>query len=205
VRLGPAEVRFTTRHEGDQRAAPPADWTALKQVHGSRVVVVEHPGQHTGEEADAAVTKARGAKLAVFTADCAPVAFASVEGVIGVAHAGWKGLAAGVLERTAEAMRELGATHIEAALGPCIHPECYEFGSADLGVVAAVLGHTVRGRTEGGRPALNLPAGVRAALTRAGVALNHVDERCTSCAADELYSHRARKESERQAVVVWIP
>ncbi|HEV7888495.1 MAG TPA: polyphenol oxidase family protein [Acidimicrobiales bacterium] len=201
--LGPAEVRFTSRADGDQRTGP-EPWTRLRQVHGTRVVVVEEPGGGTGEEADAAVTQVRGAHLAVFTADCAPVALASPEGVIGAAHAGWRGLAGGVLEHTVEAMRSLGASRIEAALGPCIHPECYEFGTAELDAVAASLGHTVRGRTADGRPALNLPAGVRAALTRVGVSLVHVDEACTACSPD-CFSHRARGDEERQAMVVWLP
>jgi len=223
VRLGPAEVRFTGREEGDlghagvwveqpapevegrRRAVVDRPWTWLRQVHGNTVVTVTEPGGGAGVEADAAVSNAPGVALAIFTADCAPVAFASAEGVIGAAHAGWKGLAAGVLEKTAQAMRDLGATHIEAALGPCIHPECYEFGPADLTTVAAALGHAVRGRTDAGRPALNIPAAVRTALTHAGVALDFVDERCTSCAADELFSYRARGEMERQALVLWIP
>jgi copper oxidase (laccase) domain-containing protein len=168
VRLGPAEVVFTDRSDGDQRVGP-QPWTRLRQVHGSRVVVVTEPGGMTGEEADAAVTTVRGAHLAILTADCAP-----------------------------------SASHIEAALGPCIHPECYEFGASDLSTIAAMLGHSVRGRTAAGKPALNLPAGVRGALTQAGVVLVSVDERCTSCTA-ELYSHRARGEEERQAMVVWMP
>jgi YfiH family protein len=203
VRLGPAEVVCTDRSDGDQRVGP-QPWTRLRQVHGSRVVVVTEPGGMMGEEADAAVTTVVGAHLAILTADCAPIALASPEGVIGAVHAGWRGLAAGIVQRTAEAMRALGATHIEAALGPCIHPECYEFGAADLAGLTASLGHAVRGRTSTGRPALNLPAAVRSALTHAGVVLVSVDERCTACTA-ELYSHRARGEEERQAMVVWLP
>lgn len=222
MRLGPAEVRFTGTAEGDlghagqwvetptpevearRRAVLDRPWSWLRQVHGGDVVVVDEPGGAAGTEADAAVSNTPGVALVVFTADCAPIAFASENGVIGAAHAGWKGLAGGVIERTAAAMRELGADHIEAALGPCIHPECYEFGAADLDTIASSLGHTVRGRTEEGRPALNLPAGVRAALTRVGVPLVHVDSQCTACST-EHFSFRARKEMERQALVVWIP
>ena len=222
MRLGPAEVRFTGRAEGDlghggvwvesptpdveqrRRAVLDRPWTWLRQVHGADVVVVDKPGGGAGTEADAAVTTNTGAALAIFTADCAPVALASENGVIGAVHAGWKGLAGGVLERTVEAMRALGANHINAALGPCIHPECYEFGTAELEAVAVVLGHTVRARTDDGRPALNVPAGVRAALTRVGVPLADVDATCTACSPDH-FSYRARKEMERQAMVVWIP
>jgi YfiH family protein len=222
VRLGPAEVRFTGTLEGDlghagawverptvevearRRAVLDRPWTWLRQVHGDRVVIVEEPGGGSGEEADAAVSRTPGVALAIFTADCAPVAFASAEGVIGAAHAGWRGLVAGVLEQTVDAMRALGASHIEAALGPCIHPECYEFGAEDLGRVTARLGHGVRGRTAQGRPALNVPAAVRAAVTRVGVTLVSVDEACTACSS-EHFSYRARKELARQAMVVWVP
>jgi YfiH family protein len=203
--LGPAEVRFTGREEGDQRtAAVDRPWTRLHQVHGDRVVVVTEPGGSVGEEADAAVTAVPGARLAVLTADCAPVAFASDDGVVGVAHAGWRGLVAGVLERTVEAMRALGADgRIQAALGPCIHAECYEFGADDLDVVAARYGDVVRAITTEGTPALDLPAAVRAALDGAGVELVSGDLACTACSPDH-YSFRARREDERQATVVWL-
>src|SRR5438876_12396346 len=74
-------------------------WTWLRQVHGDRVVTVSSPGAGAGSRADAAVTDQAGCALAVLTADCAPVALASPQGVLGVAHAGWRGLEAGVLEQ----------------------------------------------------------------------------------------------------------
>ncbi|MBO0731516.1 MAG: polyphenol oxidase family protein, partial [Acidimicrobiaceae bacterium] len=115
-------------------------WTVLRQVHGARVVTVASPGEGSGEPADGAVTTCPGAALAVLTADCAPVALASPEGVVGVAHAGWRGLLAGVIEATVEAMRALGARRVDAVLGPCIRPACYAFGAEDLEIVAARLG-----------------------------------------------------------------
>lgn len=218
--LSSAHVAFTGRAEGDmghggdavlrvrsdvaarRRAVVDLPWTWLHQVHGAAVVRVDAPGQHAGTKADAAVTAHAGCALAVLTADCAPVALASAEGVIGVAHAGWRGAAAGVLEATVDAMRELGATAIDAVVGPCIHSECYEFGAADLDRLAATLGDTVRATTTGGRPALDLPAAVRAALERAGVtAIDNIDV-CTACSEDH-FSWRARQEMQRQAVVVW--
>jgi copper oxidase (laccase) domain-containing protein len=140
----------------------------------------------------------------VLTADCAPLALASDEGIVAAVHAGWRGLVAGVIDRTAERMRALGATDVVAALGPCIHAECYEFSARDLDEVAAELGDGVRGVTAGGRPALDVPAAVRAGLERAGVRLVHDADVCTAC-SDGHYSHRARGELERQAVVVWRP
>lgn len=199
MRLGAAEVRWTGRADGDMREAPGLTWTRLHQVHGARVVVVDAPGACNGEDADAAVTAVRGAKLVILTADCAPVALSSPEGVVGAVHAGWRGLAAGVVGAAVEEMRRLGAGEIVAAIGPCIHAECYEFAD-----VAAHFPAEVHGRTAEGRPALDVPAAVRRALREAGVELVHDEDVCTAC-SPEHFSHRARGDVERQAMVVWIP
>jgi len=218
-----ASVAFTGRAEGDmghggapvaavhedvaarRRAVVDLPWTWLRQVHGADVVPVLSPGDGAGSTADAAVTDVPGAALAVLTADCAPVALVSGEGGIGVAHAGWRGVTAGVLERTVATMRSLGAMRVGAVLGPCIHAECYEFGEDDLATVAARLGHGVRATSARGRPSLDLPAAVRESLARAGVAvdvdLTEVDI-CTACSPDH-YSWRARRDTARQAAVVW--
>lgn len=187
--------------DGRRAAVAPVPWTWLHQVHGPRVVVVTHPGEHAGEEADAAVTATPGCTLAVQVADCAPVVLVS-DSVLGVAHAGWRGIAAGVLPATVKAMRSLDAGPIRATIGPCIHAGCYEFGASDLDDVAAVLGDGVRGVTSDGRPALDVPAAVRASLADAGVV--DVDDTgvCTACSA-EHWSFRARGDAARQAVVAW--
>jgi polyphenol oxidase len=222
--LGPASVLFTGRAEGDlghagawvevhevdeavaarRRALVDRPWSWLRQVHGDHVVIVDEPGGGAGEAGDALVTARHDAVLAVLTADCAPLALASDEGVIAAVHAGWRGLMAGVVDRAVEAMGKLGAGSIVAALGPCIHAPCYEFSPGDLDVVAAELGDTVRGRTAGGRPALDVPAAVRAALTRNGVELVHDENICTACSPDH-WSHRARGDVARQGVVTWLP
>ena len=174
-------------------------------MHGDQVVVVDVPGAHAGDEGDALVSVDGGAALSVFTADCAPVALAGEGGVIGVAHAGWRGLVAGIIPRTVERMHALGAGVITAALGPCIHAECYEFSPGDLDLVAAHLGDGVRSQTLHGRAALDMQAAVAISLERAGVALVHDAGVCTACAAGDYYSHRARAETERQATLVWLP
>jgi YfiH family protein len=224
IQLGPAEVRFTGRAEGDlghagawvevhevdagvaarRLAVVDRPWSWLRQVHGAEVRVVDGPGKCAGDVGDALVTADSGAVLAVLTADCAPIALASDEGVTGAVHAGWRGLVAGVVDAAVGAMRDLGATEIVAALGPCIHAECYEFSHADLDAVAAAFGDGVRGTTAAGRPALDVPAAARSALERSGARLVHDADVCTACST-EHYSHRARAELERQAVVVWRP
>jgi hypothetical protein len=99
-------------------------------------------------------------------------------------------------------MRRLGCVDIEAVVGPCIHPCCYEFGAADLHRLADLLGGKVVARTSEGAPALDVVAAVRAALGEVGVVL---DDRsaCTGCEADRFYSHRARRDTGRQVMAVW--
>ena len=177
-------------------------WTALEQVHGARVVAVEHPGECSGEPADAAVSAAPGVALAVLGADCAPVALASPEGVIGVAHAGWRGLRAGVIEATVQSMRRLGATRVAAVLGPCIHPCCYTFGAGDLAQVESRLGSPLAATTRSGELSLNLPAGVTAALRAAGATLLDTSRECTACGSG-LWSWRSHQSKRRQATVIW--
>lgn len=190
--------------ERRRRAVVDLPWTLLRQVHGARVVTVDHPGAASGEPADAAVTQCRGAALAVLTADCAPIALASPEGVFGVAHAGWRGLRAGVVEATVQSMRRMGATRVEAVLGPCIHPCCYTFGEEELLEMESRLGHHLRSKDRQGRPALDLPAGVRGALHSAGATLAGEAGTCTGC-ADGLWSWRTGRTPRRQATVAWRP
>ncbi len=122
--------------------AEPASMLGLTQVHGAWVVTVETPwALGAGPAADAMVTRRAGVALCIVTADCAPVLFADAKaGVIGAAHAGWRGALSGVLEATVAAMVALGAApaRIHAAIGPCIAQRSYEVG-ADLR--AAVIGH----------------------------------------------------------------
>lgn len=210
---GGISVRTTGRADGDmsaradgaaarRRAVVDLPWSVPDQVHGAGVIVVDGPGAGDGEEADALVTACRNVAIAVVSADCAPVVLASPEGVIGVAHAGWRGLEAGVLPATIDAMRLLGATRLTGVLGPCIHAECYEFGSADLQRLAARFGPAVLARDAGGRPALDVPAAVAASLAERDVVLGAGAGVCTACSGAH-WSWRARGEHARQATVVW--
>ena len=121
--LGPARVQFTGRREGDvgpagspateierrRRSVVDRTWFWARQVHGSAVVHVDHPDDAVGQPADALVTARPDIALAVFTADCAPIVLVSPEGVIGAVHAGWRGLADGVIEAAVDRLRRLGA------------------------------------------------------------------------------------------------
>ncbi len=183
----------------------------VTQVHGSRVVDVALPDATGGPdpvrcrnlgEADALVAGSPGVALCVLTADCAPLALGSPEGVFAAVHAGWRGLAAGVVESAVRHLRDRGATEISGVLGPCIHAGCYEFGVGELDLVADTYGRAVRATTTAGRPALDLVAGVAAALTAAGGRLDDVVDVCTACGGGQ-FSHRARADVGRQALVVW--
>ena len=110
--------------------APDALLTAY-QVHSPDVLVVDAPFAER-PKVDALVTRTQGLMLGILTADCAPVLVADAEaGVIGAAHAGWKGALGGVLENTVAAMESLGARreHIRAVVGPCIRQASYEVGA----------------------------------------------------------------------------
>ncbi len=103
----------------------------LAQVHSARTVTVTAPWADSPPKADALVTQTPGLALCIRTADCVPVLLADTgAGVIGAAHAGWRGALAGILEATLAAMQKLGARagHIRAAIGPCIAQQSYEVG-----------------------------------------------------------------------------
>lgn len=178
------------------------DWTWLRQVHGATVVTVASPGEGAGSEADAAVTATVGCRLAVRTADCAPVVLVGHEAV-GLVHAGWQGLEVGVVEAAVEAMRSLGQQPTTAHLGPCIRPGCYEFDGPERARLAERYGDVVLASTTWGTPALDLPAAVTAALRGSGVEVVHDSAGCTACDR-RWYSHRARGEAGRFATTAWL-
>lgn len=183
-------------------------WVWLRQVHGGKVVTVDATNveQVRGSSADALVTDQRGIVLAVHTADCAPVVFVDVTGsVIGVAHAGWRGLSAGVVEGTVGSMRSLGAGAVIGVIGPCICAACYEFGDEDLHGLAARYGDGVRSHTRDGAPALDVIEGVRQAVANCGAQLVvPTGWSCTACEPHDWFSHRARADSGRMATVIWM-
>ncbi|MFZ4519147.1 MAG: laccase domain-containing protein [Microthrixaceae bacterium] len=217
-----AQLSFTGAADGDlrvdgptaglearRRAVAPGPWTWLRQVHGARVVTVTRPGEWAGEEADAAVTDVPGAVLAAHTADCAGVLLCSSgdgdAAVVGAAHAGWRGLAGGVLQSAVRAMEDLGARRVSWWLGPCISAPAYEFGEDDLDALSDRYGPELRARTGDGGPALDLRAGVAAALAEVGAVPGDADGPPPCTALDPgWYSWRARADRGRQAAVIRI-
>ena len=175
-------------------------WTWLRQVHGADVVVVTEPGGCAGAVADGAVTAVPEAVLALHTADCAPVIVVG-DGALGTAHAGWRGIVAGVIGRVVDGVRRAAPATptrgLRAVIGPVIRPSSYEFGADELAAVAAATGCDVGAVTSWGTPALDLCAAVRGALEAAGV--SDVEDLGLDTATDGFFSHRARGDRGRQA------
>ena len=190
--------------------APPV-W--LSQVHGTGVAVLD-AGTLAGAPAapsmaDAAVTRERGVVCAVRTADCLPVLFADRAGtVVGAAHAGWRGLAAGVLEATVAALAALGAAPRDLVVwfGPAIGPAAFEVG-ADVrdAFVASDAGALRCFAPAGeGKWLADLYALARRRLAAAGVHDVFGGGFCTVADAARFYSHRRARDAARMATLVWL-
>lgn len=189
------------------RSHLPAEPAWLTQVHGTRVLdaanVINAP------EADASVTNQPGVVCAIMTADCLPVLLADVDGrVVGAAHAGWRGLAAGVLQRTVAAMRDAGAGQLLAWLGPAIGPNAFEVGD-DVRAAFAHLGPTSAQAFRAmvntdGKYLADLPMLARLALAEAGVSAVAGGSDCTASDAVRFYSFRRDRVTGRIASLIWI-
>ncbi|WP_210443445.1 polyphenol oxidase family protein [Nocardioides sp. SYSU D00065] len=176
----------------------------LSQVHGADVLVVDAP-MALGEVpfADGLVTTTRGLGLMVRAADCVPLLLADPEaGVIGAVHAGRPGMALGIASRAVAVMREQGATTISAWLGPRVCGSCYEVPEQMRADVSAVVPEAWA-ETSWGTPALDIGAGVRAQLERAGVDVVDV-ARCTLEDANLHSYRRDGKAAGRHGGLVWL-
>ena len=185
----------------------PAEPRWLSQVHGARVVRAETVADRL-EAADAAITREPHTVCAVLIADCLPVLLSDRAGtVVGAAHAGWRGLAAGVLDNTvSEICRDNTAPEdLIAFLGPAIGPRAFEVGDDfygaftdnDSGSAAAFE------RTGAGKWHADLFALARRALARCGLSEVHGGGLCTYSDAQRFYSYRRGKVTGRMAAVIW--
>jgi polyphenol oxidase len=204
---GDEPVRITenralmARHLG----VPEDRFMSLRQVHSPAVAVIETPWPHEDRpRADAMATREPGVALAIATADCGPVLFVdAASGVIGAAHAGWRGALSGVLDATVEAMVKLGARRAEitAVLGPTIRQPNYEVGPE---FVAAFLENGAAYRRfftdgEGDRALFDLPGFIGARLEELDIGSFTDLQRCTYAEDDLFYSYRRathRKEPD---------
>jgi len=173
---------------------PPGALVGVWQIHSADVVTVDAPLAET-VRADAVVTATPGLLLTVLTADCQPVLFADRKaGVIGAAHAGWRGSRDGILEATLEAMEQLGATRaaITAVIGPCISQRAYEVGHdfMETFLIDDPEADRFFAGGPGGKPMFDLPAYSLARLRRAGVGAAEWTRHCTYSDPARFYSYR---------------
>ncbi len=208
----PAAVARNRALLAAQLPAAPA-W--ISQVHGVVVVDAALVAPGAAPEADASIASVPGVVCAVMTADCLPVLLADVDGkVVGAAHAGWRGLAAGVLGATVAAMRAAGAGEITAWLGPAIGPRQFEVGAevraafvagardAAEAVVLARAFSPYAGRE--GKFLADMAALARCFLARDGVVRVSGGDACTVTGKARFYSYRRDGVTGRQASLIWI-
>jgi len=182
----------------------------LNQVHGARVVRIGAVDVDAApQEADGSFSTERGVACAVQVADCLPVLFAAPGGVA-AAHAGWRGLAGGVLEATVAALRDAtgaAVADVHAWLGPCIGPERFEVGADVLAAFGADAAHPApaffRPR-EAGKWLADLPGLARERLR--GCAVQHIEggHWCTVSEASRFFSFRRDRVTGRMAAAVWL-
>jgi len=208
---GPTRIRalFTTRAidvPGERlRVALPSEPVWLTQVHGNACIDVDRL-QGAPAPADAAVTRRPDVVVTVRTADCLPVLFGDRAGtVVGVAHAGWRGLAAGVLEATVD-MMGAAPRDIAAWIGPAIGPARFEVGrdvfDAYCASDASCAVHFEPLRE--GKWLANLAGLARQRLARAGVTRIDGGAWCTHTDAERFHSYRRERGTGRMALVAWL-
>lgn len=187
----PAAVVENRRRLATALGLDPEQVVFALQVHGTRLI--HHPSDEQLPEADGHVVREAGPAPMVLAADCLPIALHGPGG-LAMVHAGWRGLAGGIVGAATEAV---GAT--SAAIGPGIGPCCYEVGDEVLEAFADLGGGIAEGRM------LDLPEAARRRLAEAGVERIESACLCTSCERDLFFSHRRDHGSTgRQAGIAWL-
>jgi len=216
VSRGPFESLNLGLHVGDDAQAVgenrrrlagqlPAEPMWLSQVHGTDVA----PHRRSSGEvtADAAFTSAAGAVCGVMTADCLPVLLCDHAGsVVAAAHAGWRGLLAGVLENAIQAM-QVPPEHLMAWLGPAIGPEAFEVGDEVRDAFAAHTQEAVTAFVAAGAPGkwkADIYRLARLRLSAAGVSDVHGGGLCTHSDPQRFFSYRRDGRTGRQATLIWL-
>lgn len=170
------------------------------QIHSADVIIANEPvpGQRWITKADAMIANRPGTVLSMRFADCTPVLLRDpVRGVIGMAHAGWRGTVQGIAAKTVQMMTETFGScpaNIQAGIGPAIGPDRYQVGEEVVAAVREHFGSTdslIRRHPDDGSAYLDLWAANRLDLERAGVEQIEVAGICTAANTDEWFSHRA--------------
>ena len=177
----------------------------LNQIHGTTVVQAsEHIGRPP--DADAAVDRTGTAACAVMTADCLPVLFCDRAGtVVAAAHAGWRGLAGGILQNTIAAMNT-PAAEIMAYLGPAIGSDAFEVGQDVYDAFTAQTREAAQAFEPIGanKYLADIYALARLVLQREGIHLIYGGGRCTVLERDTFFSYRREKQTGRMASIIWL-
>jgi YfiH family protein len=210
--VGDAAAAVAENRSRLRRAAGlPGEPVWLRQVHGIGVADLDAPGTGAGAGAgepgaDAACTRQPGRVCAILTADCLPLVFATEDGDrVGAAHAGWRGLAEGVIEAAVRAL-DVPPEALLVWLGPAIGPLHFEVGAEvreallkrDLGAEAAFVPNAR------GRFMADLYALARRRLSALGVSRIFGGEECTYARADRYFSYRRDGVTGRQATLIWL-
>ena len=183
---------------GTRDCVAPAALVRARQVHGRDVVRVTQHGDTLVGDADALVCDVPGLAIGVVTADCLPVLIATPSGAVAAAHAGWRGLAAGVLAATVAALREIApdADLAIAVIGPHVGASCYEVDEPVVRALAARFGDAVDAalrETRAGHCEIDLARLARLDLESAGLASERIaaiPDACTACDPERFYSFR---------------
>jgi len=175
----------------------------LRQVHGTRVVTLP---ASLDTEADASISRASGTVCAVLTADCLPVLFCDRQGTqVAAAHAGWRGLCAGILEKTLSQFDS--PAQVMAWLGPAIGPSAFEVGEEVRDAFIAESADDAEAfvpSARGGHFYADLYQLASQRLVRAGIGSVYGGGECTFSQADRYFSYRRRSQTGRQATLIWL-
>ena len=206
VHVGDA-IEHVQQNRAQIRKYFPDEPAWLTQVHST--IVLDAAQVRDAPQADASFTTQRGVVCAIMTADCLPVLLADIEGrAVGAAHAGWRGLAGGVLENTVAAMREAGAGNLRAWLGPAIGPQQFEVGedvvqafvAKDAAMQAAFKAIDARP----GKYLADIYQLARQTLAHVGVTQVTGGKFCTVSEPEKFYSYRRDGVTGRMASLIWL-
>lgn len=200
----PAAVRANRERAGAILGLGSGRLAVVNAVHGAEVAVIEGPGEVDG--VDALVTTEAGLGLLALAADCVPLALLDVEaGMVAAAHCGWKGIGAGIVPATVACMRSMGATAIEAVIGPSACARCYPVHQGRIEELRSSVDSAVAQAAclrLGMQWHVDVAAGVRVQLAQVGVPTTSID-RCT-VADPALYSYRREPVTGRHGVLIAV-
>lgn len=198
------EPEAVRRNRAILRALLPAEPKWLKQVHGSRVALVD--GALYPKEGDGAVARVAGTVCAVLVADCLPVLLCDERGsTVGIAHAGWRGLATGILEQTVASIAGFPAS-LMAWLGPAIGPQAFEVGEEvrDVFLQQDLRAESAFQPRQPGKWLCDLYALARQRLEKCGITRIHGGGLCTYGDPGRFYSFRREPVTGRMAALIWL-